>query len=246
MESEIIFKTSDIQGAALSASLPLQDDNLLENLVQVLHTKKFTTTKTYTADWSNTIDNVFSKLMFMGTGFAFGLVKTKLIAQFLDHMEFVHPDLNSHNESADSTEILSDENLKMVSLDFNYILGLILGKMSADNNLEFIFKIRALKEISTIRNLNHLLAPEPKTIFDNVTDLKMNGIDIEMSENIFDIQARSEYHIKKSRIDHHKNYYSVNAKFEFRTSGPIDFSKIVRESIDRINSLTKSIEVGYA
>ena len=70
----------------------------------------------------------------------------------------------------------------------------------------------------------------------------MNGIDIEMSENIFGIQARSKYHIKKSKIDRHENYYSVNAKFEFRTSGPIDFSKIVRESTDRINGLARSIE----
>ena len=143
----MVFRTSDIQGAALNASLPLQDDNLLENLVQTLCTKKFATTKAYTADWSNTMDNVVSKLTFMGTGFAFGLVKTKLIAQFLDHVEFVHPDLDPHNKRADSTEVLSDENLKMMSVDFNYILGLILGKINADNNnLEFIFKIQLSKK----------------------------------------------------------------------------------------------------
>ena len=245
MGSDVTFTINDIRGAVLVVPLSPHKDNPLESVVQALRTRKFATTKTYVADFTNVMDDVFSKLTFMGTGFAFGLLKTKFIAQFLHATEFINPNTDMRSENKESAEVLSDENLKMVSSDFNYILGLMLGKMSVDNNnIEFTFNIQMSKETSSTQNLNHLLASESKVVFGNVTDLKMNGISIKMVENILGTQVKSEYNIGESQDKQDKNYHNVTAEFKFKSSGPVDFSKLVKESTNRINDLVRNIGSG--
>lgn len=241
-----MFTASNVRGAALSISLPSHKDNSLENIVQTLHTRKLATAKAYVADFSDLVGEVISELTFVGTGFAFGLIKTKLVAQFLRSVEFIHPNLDIRGKKEDPAEILSNENLKRISSDFNYILGLVLGKMDIDNNaLECTFKIQMSKKVSSAYNLNHLLAPESKVVFGNVTDLQLNGIGVKMVENIFGTQVESIYHIDEFQSKDNKNHHDVNANFKFKSSGPIDFSKFVTESTNRINDLARNI-VGNA
>ena len=243
MKSSAMFTVNEIVGATLNIPLPLDKNSLLGSIAQTLHTKKFTATKTYVAEFNDLVDDTFSKLTFIGKGFAFGLLKTKISAQFLHGIEFVHPNLDMYDMKEDPSKILADEELKMASLDFNYILGLILGKMGLDdNNLEFVFDIHVSKEIDTTHSLNHLLVPESKTAFGKANDLKMTGIGIQMTESIMDIKVRSQYHINEfMNRDRDKNYYNVRAELEFKHSGPVDFSKIIKGSMGRLNDLTKSI-----
>lgn len=241
MESDATFTVNEIKGIALSIQLPPDKGSPLENVVQTLRTVKFATTKTYVADFTDVVNDMFSKLTFVGTGFAFGLVKEKLTAQFLDSVEFMYSKLDT--QDGDSTEILSNENLKLVSSDFNYILGLILGKMNMDsNNLEFTFKIKMSKEAPTTNTLNHLLVSESKTVFGNVEDLKMNGISVQMTENLLDTKVQSKYRINESLDSfNNKNHHKIHAEFKFKSSGPVDFSNLTKDGINRINNLTRSI-----
>ena len=132
-----------------------------------------------------------------------------------------------------------DENLTMTSSDFNYILGLILGKTNIDgDDLEFTFNIQLSKEASFTYDLNHLLAPESKVVFDNVEDHTLNGIDIKITEDLFDTKVQSKYDVYEYQDEHNKTYHAIRAPFKFRSTGPINFLKIIEESTNRINHLS--------
>ena len=245
MSSSALFTINEIVGATLSISLPSGRDGRLESIVQALQAGKFKTTSAYAADLSNSMEDLFTKLTFHGKGFAFGLLRTKLAAQFLDGLEFVDPNRNPETLNVDPSKVFAHENLEQASSDFNYILGLVLGKLNADNNrCECIFEIQLSKEVSATRNLNHLLTMECKPLFGNATDLKLRGIDISMTERLFGSESLSGYHILGTQNKTgDKGSYDANATFKIKHVGPIDFHDFVNESILRLNNLATNIMV---
>lgn len=161
--------------------------------------------------------------------------------------EFIDPGLDMHTiKNQDPSELFATENLERISTDFNYILGLILGKLNFDkDNYDFTFAIKMSKKIPTTQSLNHLLTPKAKMIFGKNTNLKLNGINIEISEKLFDTEVQSGYNIHGLQDKYQStNSYDVDAEFTFKHFGPVDFSKLINESIIRLNSLTMSIMEG--
>lgn len=243
MSSSVLFTVNDIVGVTLSIPLPYGKDNTLESVVKTLQAGKFKTTSAYTADFSNSVGDLFAKLTFRGKGFAFGLLRTKLAAQFLRGLEFADL-LDSGTMKGDPSEVFANKNLEQISSDFNYILGLVLGKLNIDNSsYECNFEIHLSKEVPATRNLNHLLTRDSKTLFGKATDIKLNGINISMAEKLFENKVQSKYHIlgTQNRVDH-KSSYNVNATFKIKHSGPIDFHKLVNESTQTKQSYHKHYE----
>ena len=215
---------------------------LLKTLYGSLRAGKFKTTSAYTAEFSKSVDALFSKLTFSGQGFAFGILPSKLAAQFLRGMEFVDPNLNLQMIDKDPSHIFTNTNLELASSDFNYILGLVLGKLNMDDSsYECNFEIRLSKKISAVHSLNHLLMSESKTFFDKATNFKLNGVHTSMIEKLFAVEVLSAYQIYETHETDDNNSYIANAKFKFKHSGPIDFYDLVSQSIHRLNDLTVRI-----
>ena len=162
MSSAFTFKRNDITGATSHIPLPLDEDGTLKHIVESLQSTKFQTATGYKADFSEMVDKLYSKITFTGTGFAFAVLKSKISIQFLQGLEFIDANLDmSTFRDQDPAEIFADEKLKQISSDFNYILGLILGKLSLDeNNYEFNFKLHFQKRC--LRNGSCSPCFEPK------------------------------------------------------------------------------------
>lgn len=232
----------EIVGATLNVPLPQNNDSTFENVIQALQVGKFKTTSTYTAEFSKYVNDLLSKLTFSGQGFAFGILTTKLAAQFLRGMEFVDPALNPQTMDKDPSQIFTNTNLEQISSDFNYILGLVLGKLNMDSSrYECNFEIHLSKKISDVHSLDHLLMPESKTFFDKATNFKLNGIHTSMVEKLFEVEVLSKYQIYEAHETHDKGSYNANAKFYFNHSGPINFYELIYQSIHRLNDLTVRI-----
>ena len=245
MNPMTMFTANEITGASLTIPMPFDENSTLESIVQSLRAGNFKTTKSYAADFTNIINDLFSQVTFAGKGFTFGLTRKKFSSQFLQMAEFVHSDIHTEMEVEKEapSKLFAKENLDQISSDFNYILGLILGKLNlGSKNYEFRFNIHAAKEISTTHDLSYLLTPKSTTIFGEVTALRLKGINIVMDESMFGTKVQSEYYIHESNDEiYNKNSYNVKSEFRFRHSGPVDFSKLVSESISRLNNLTVNI-----
>ena len=242
MSSKVILSLDDVKGATWN--LPFSEKNTaLQAVIQDLQTKKFEMTNTYVHERSNALDEMFSKITFLGTGFSFGLLKTRLSAQFLTGVQFIHPDLDLHVNPNDASSVLSSEKLKLASIDFNYILSLILGKMNLDaNSLMTTFNMRMSKKISTTYDLSYMLTSNSTDVFGEITNFKMKGISVVMNEKLFDAAVQSEYFIYMTQDTYaDTKHYNVNAEFKFNHSGPVDFSKLVDVSINRINAVTDNL-----
>ena len=247
MSSNVQFTINEIVGATLSIPLQYDKHNAFESMVRTLQAGKFKTTSTYTATFSDSMDDMISKLTFHGKGFAFGLLRTRLAAQFLRGFEFL--DIDSYIESQNkesASKVFTNENLERVSSDFNYILGLVFGKLNISNSIyECNFEIRLSKEVSITRNLNHLLAIESKALFSNGTDINLRGINIDMTENLFEGNVLSKYSILGTQNESDgKSTYDTRATFKIKRFGPINFHELVNESIRRLNRLTINITEG--
>lgn len=247
MNTSAMFTINEIVGVSTRIPLPNNENDTFENVANTLQIGKFRATTTHKADFINSVDTVFARLTFAGQGFSFGLSKKKFSAQFLRGFEFIDPGLDMHTiKNQDPSELFATENLERISTDFNYILGLILGKLNFDkDNYDFTFAIKMSKKIPTTQSLNHLLTPKAKMIFGKNTNLKLNGINIEISEKLFDAEVQSGYNIHGLQDKYQStNSYDVDAEFTFKHFGPVDFSKLINESIIRLNSLTMSIMEG--
>ena len=247
MSSNVQLTTNEIVGASLSIPLQYDKRNTFESIVRTLQAGKFKTTSTYTATLSDSMDDMVSKLTFHGKGFAFGLLRTRLAAQFLRGFEFLDLDPYAEPQNKESaSKVFTNENLEQVSSDFNYILGLVFGKLNINNSIyECIFEIRLSKEVPITRNLNHLLAMESKALFSNGTDIELRGINIDMTENLFEGNVLSKYSILGTQNDSDgKSTYDTRVIFKIKRFGPINFYDLVNESIQRLNSLTINITGG--
>lgn len=245
--SNLQLTINEIVGATLSIPLQYDKYNTFESIVRTLQAGKFKTTSAYTAALSDSMDDMFSKLTFHGKGFAFGLLKTRFAAQFLRGFEFLDPDLYPEKTNKESaSKVFADKNLELVSSDFNYILGLVFGGLNIDNNIyECNFEIRLSKEVSTTCNLNNLLSIESKGLFGKDTDLKLRGIDIDVTENIFDSNVLAKYSILGTQNESNdKSTYDASATFKIKRFGPINLHELVNESVQRLNSITRNITEG--
>ena len=241
------FTRRNVTSITANVPLALNENSTLEHVVQSLQTAKFQVTTVYKADLSDTVNKLLSKITFAGPGFAFALLKSKLAAQFLGGIEFVDPNLDAPYVDSDPEKVLADEKLRRMSLDFNYILGLVLGNLNLDeDSYEFNFQIGLSKTVPDVNAFNHLVIPNFKTIFGGVKNVKLTGIAISMSENLFDTDVQSDYRLD-GFLDLHskKQTYNVNTKFKFRNFGSVDFSTLVSETIDRINDITGIVVEGH-
>ena len=239
-----LYTLGDIEGATLSISIPKGKYDAIDDVVHTLQAGKFHTTKAYRADFSDTVDKFFTRIMFVGNGFEFGLLKSKFSVQFLSGLEFATLDLNRQDRTArNPSEIFTAENMNRISIDFNYILALILGDLElVKNNYEINCRISVSKNTRAIYTLNHLLAPELKSNFVKANNFELTGIGISMTEKLFDEMTQSEYRLsgfnKKSPKTHP---YYASALFKFKSSGPIDLFNIIDRSIKRLNKVVESV-----
>ena len=241
--SAVIFTNNDIIGMSSSIPLSVDKDNVFEDIIKSLKIGNFKTTKTYTSDFGNSLDEMIPRITFTGKGFSFGLLKTKFASQFLYPSQFVSSGSDQRIEREDPSKLFATENLDQLSSDFNYVLGLIFGRLDLDDkNYKLRFNIQVSKEISIGDDLSRMLKPDSKTIFGNVTAFRLNGININMNENLFNTQVQSQYdfYVKKNKKSNDV-LCTINSKFRFKHSGPVDFSKLVHDSIKRLNSLTMNI-----
>lgn len=238
-----MFTINEIIGASSSIPISLDENDTIEKIVQSLHVGNLKTTTSYTADFTSIMNDLFPKITFVGKSFAFGLSRTKFSSQFLRAIEFVRFDQKVRIDEETPSNLFAKENLDQISLDFNYLLGLIFGKLNLDNkNYEFNFTIHVSKEIPDMYNLKDLLIPESKTILGEIKDFYLQGVNVSLTENLFDTEVQSQYNIRVKKDDtSNNNSFDVHSEFKFKHSGPIDFYKIVSESINRLNNITKSV-----
>ena len=194
------FTVSDIKGASLSIPISFSENSVVDNLMKSVVAGNFKTTKAYSDNLTDSLDRVVARVTFRGTGFAFGISKTKFSAQFLRGFEFIDLNATERTENEEASKIFTEENLDQISSDFNYILGLIFGKLNLDGkNYELNFNIDLSKQIEDLTDLNHLLTPESKIIFKNAKEFQLHGIHISMSEEMFESNTKTEYHLRRKQ-----------------------------------------------
>ena len=236
-----MFTINDISGLSTNIPLHIDVNRKFEDVLKSLEIGNFKTTTSYKANFDHVMDAAISKITFTGNGFQFGLLKTKFSSQFLIPYEFVDTNPNTRMKREKPAKLFAKENLLELSSDFNYILGLILGKLDLDKKYELTFKIRLSKEISSISNLNYMLT-EPNALFGDITTFQLTGIHTTVVEKLFDTNVQSIYHLLWNKDEESgKNFCTLDAVFEFNHSGPIDFFKLVTESISRLNSLVMNV-----
>ena len=238
MSVKEIFAVNNIIGASASIPMPFTENDSLTDMIKILDVKNFKTTFACKSKWHDSMDALFSRIAFNGTGFAFGLTKTKVAAQFLQNAEFVDVDQSvMSDDNVTAAEVFTKENLASISSDFNYILGLIFGKLNLNSqDYQLIFKITLSKEMCTIKNLNQMVTHEFRSRFGDNSKLK--GIQTEGHEKLFDQDVQSRYHLSDSvsELDNQSSC-RLSCKFQLQHSGPIDFSKFITESLNRSNDL---------
>ena len=242
MSVKEIFALNNIIGASVSIPMPFAENDSLTNMIKILDVKNFKTTSACKSKWHDSMDTLFSQIAFNGTGFAFGLTKTKVAAQFLQNVEFVDVDRSvMSDDNVTATEVFTNENLASISSDFNYILGLIFGKLNLNSqDYQLIFNISLSKEMYAIKNLNQMVTHEFRLRFGD--NSKLRGIHTEGHEKLFGQDVQSRYHLYGgvSDLDNQSSCH-LSCRFQLQHSGPIDFSKFITESLNRSNDLAMDV-----
>ena len=243
MMAVAIFTNEDISGMSSSIPLSVDKDDIFEDIVKSLKIGNFKATKTYASDFGNSLDDMIPRIVFTGKGFDFGLLKTRFASQFLFPSQFINSSADERMEREDPSKLFATENLDQLSSDFNYVLGLIFRKLELDDkNYKLHFNIQVSKKTSMVDDLSHMLKPDSKTIFGDVTAFRLNGINIDMSESLFNTPVQSRYGFSMNKNKKSNDVLcTINSKFKFKHSGPVDFSKLVHDSMNRLNNLIMNI-----
>ena len=237
------FTVGDIEGASLSIPISLSENSAVDNLMKSVVAGNFKTTKAYSGSLIESLDRVVARVTFSGVGFAFGISKTKFSAQFLKPFEFVELNATEQMGNEEASKIFTEENLNQISSDFNYILGLIFGKLNLDSkNYELNFNIDLSKQIDDLTDLSHILTSESKIIFGNAKEFQLHSISISMNEEMFESNTKAKYRLGENRgMANNEHSRMAGGRFSFKHSGPIDFSKLVNESIVKLNALITNL-----
>ncbi|MCE9618277.1 MAG: hypothetical protein K8Q88_08000, partial [Nitrosarchaeum sp.] len=194
MELKKDFTVKEISSASLSIPISF-NENLFNSVIKSLEVENFKTTKTYRGNFSNVLDSLMPQISFNGKGFGFGLTKTKIASQFLEPTEFANfGEEDEPRSKISASELFTKEKLDNISSDFNYIIGLIFGKLGLDNkNYEISFGISLSKHGYFANNMDYLLKPESKLLFGKITDLHLKGFNITTEEELFGKKIQTEY-----------------------------------------------------
>jgi len=236
MDSGGSFVTGDIRDMSLAIKIPIEESGI-DGIVKSLESKKFKTTKAYKSRFS-VLDDFMAQLSLGGDGFEFGISKTKIAAQFLHPVEFVaYGDQEESIRGGSNGELFTKEKLDEVSFDFNYIFGLVLGRLKADGKDHALrFNLHLSKMGRFVNDPDHLVNPDSRTLFGG--DFHLKGFMITMDEDVSGVKARTRYELREGAKRHDgKKTCDAIAQVDFQCPGSVDFFGLMTESMNRLNTL---------
>jgi len=239
------FNINDLEDLRLDIIYNLDNKDDLKNVLKSLQIASFKTTTVESAGFLNYLVDKIPSLHLIGKGFDIVVADKKISLGFFDSGEFIFRHRTKDEQEIGNEALLSKENLKSIDSDFNFITGLILGKLGIDiNNINLEFRLSVNKEGEFKTNFTHLLSPESRLLFGQAEDANLTGVNLEMTENLLNTKVKTRYIIGKSvGLDDKPNVH-CRTKMELKHNGSIDTFKFLEAMLIRLNTLINTLSGG--
>ncbi len=244
-ETNVTYK--NIDGITLKINFQNSTIDELTELKNLLVSGKFKSVKVEAESFFDILEDYIPILSFFGDGFEIGITRKNLVLQFLEGKELASKISYKSDSEASPEKILSRENLAKVENDFNYIIGIVLGKLKLNlNNLITEFTFTYSKEGKLQNDLAMHLKNESKVLFGVVSDLHFRGFRFSTTEKLFGVENVEGQFNLGERIEEttNKTYVAGMCTFKFKAQGPANIFEIMNEGIDRLNSLINKLGGG--
>lgn len=241
------FGVEDIDGVSILVAF---DKSKADGLKQIIKTLSIASFKTSTTESSNLLDYLDEGIpLFMTSGEGYEIVITRkgVSLGFLDRAggEYVFRTGPPKPFQGKKSELFTKDKMDVIDSDFNFILGLIFGKLGlATDQADIEFRLEIGKQGKFQHDFSRLLTPESKNLFGKISDLHVDGIRFRTEEEILGRKVKTEFRLFEQRStlgDSLPLSLDCSTKLNFTTNIPINTFKLLEESLARLNNLVNSL-----
>jgi len=245
MLSQAPYSVVDIDGISLSIDLTKSPEDALHNAIKDLEISKFTrSTVQTTTILQKIIEKAAPLLVLTGKHFQISITSKNIILSFLEPIgELIQVRVSDDEKNTiDKNFIFSKENLNSVESDFNFVSGVILGRIGMRlDDLTTSFKFSATKVGKLKNDFAHIVSPESKLLFGKISDFHIQSLAFSTEEEMFGDKVKVDYSIDGRTGALGEDEVNSSMYIKLKRVGSLSIHNILEDSLNRLNKLVMSL-----
>jgi hypothetical protein len=230
-----MFSEEDIQVFRIIIDLPKQEvkENLIEQFISryPLSTLKLDSMSELLIMMRKTFDQL-PMMVLSGSGVSLNISKEKLTLEIGSERA---TQISSAEEGSKEVKPFSEDNLKRITTDFNFVTASILGLLHVES-LKSEGYFRVSKKIDHDLRFDSFFDSVFWGRFKDFKDTHVVGIQIEFDQPVMGISARN-----KIRLNSENRRLTGIISFNFELKSPIDLSLIVKDILEMVNVIYRKL-----
>lgn len=240
------FLVSDIGNISIKIKIADDQTDNLKKIAKTLSVADFKTVSTKVFSFFDFVDSHVPVLLLSGKGFDISLMRTGIVLSFLGGGQIIQvSEMSKDLKNLKKEELFSKDTLSKIDSDFNFVIGLILGKLGIElENLSIDVSMFVSKNGKLKNDFTHLFTNESKTLLGKISDVHIKEAGFHFEEELFGTKTKSMYDIDEISDD--ENTYSVRCRLnlEFKHTVPLNTFKFIESTLLRVNTLIESLVGG--
>lgn len=235
-----MFSKEEIRIVRIESELPSQEEreSLIEQFISKypLSTLKFDEIQDLIIKMKKTLDKIPTMIL-NGPNVSLSVTKEKLTLQIEKGQTTT---ISSEEKTSKEVKPFSENNLKRISDDFNFITAGILGILDlASLNTESYF--RASKDIDRDLRFDAFFTPDFWSKFEECDEKYVSGLQIEYDKPVTGINAHHRIRLNSITKNSREKEVDFSSLFNFELKGPIDLGAIVKDRLETANVMFKKL-----
>jgi hypothetical protein len=229
-----MFSEEDIEIFRIIVDLPKQEEkeNLIEQFISKypLSTLKLDAMQELMIMIKKTLDRL-PTMVLSGPGVSLNISKEKMVFEITKERLIE----SSLSEATKGIKPFSEDNLKRVTTDFNFIAANILGLLQIET-LKVKGYMSVSKKIDRDLTFDNFFTSDFWNRFREFEETHVSGLQIDYNKPA--IEAVVPH---KIRLSGNKKEVTCSVTFNFELKGPIDFNSMTKDELEMINVIYKKL-----
>jgi len=240
------FNVNDIDAMSVNVIIDKAQSDTLKQIAKSLNVASFKAVSVKTVSFLDFLDESLPVLDLTGKGYEIAITRKKITISFLSGAGIIRDSPIKDYKDIKKEDLFSQTNLSSVDSDFNFIMGLILGRLgTALEDVEVLFELNVSKEGKLKNDFNHIIKDESKALFGKLSDLHLKEIRVETQEELFGTLVKADYDIDELFDDMEgKRLVDCRASIKFRHKVPLNTFKFLEATLSRLNKLVETLAGG--